>query len=54
VTAGQGGQEIDLHLANVASGRLDLAQPPMIGAWGRRLPWTTVSVGACDGVTPSW
>jgi SAM-dependent methyltransferase len=29
-------EEIDLHLANVASGRLDLTQPPMIAAWGRR------------------
>jgi hypothetical protein len=28
--------EIDRHLANVAAGRLDLAQPPMITAWGRR------------------
>jgi SAM-dependent methyltransferase len=28
--------EIDTHLANVAAGRLDLAQPPMISAWGRR------------------
>jgi hypothetical protein len=27
--------DIDAHLANVASGRLDLAQPPMISAWGR-------------------
>jgi SAM-dependent methyltransferase len=29
--------EIELHLDNVASGRLDLTQPPMIAAWGRRL-----------------
>ncbi len=29
-------EEIDLHLANVASGRLDLATSPMISAWGRR------------------
>ena len=29
-------EEIDRHLANVAAGRLDLAQPPMISAWGRR------------------
>jgi SAM-dependent methyltransferase len=28
--------EIDRHLANVAAGRLDLAQPPLISAWGRR------------------
>jgi hypothetical protein len=28
--------EIALHLANVATGRLDLTQPPMIAAWGRR------------------
>ena len=27
--------EIDSHLANVAAGRLDLAQPPMVSAWGR-------------------
>jgi SAM-dependent methyltransferase len=29
-------EEIDLHLANVAARRLDLTQPPMIAAWGRR------------------
>jgi SAM-dependent methyltransferase len=29
-------EEISLHLSNVAAGRLDLAQPPMISAWGRR------------------
>lgn len=29
-------EEIDRHLANVAAGRLDLSQPPMISAWGRR------------------
>ncbi|MFG2095689.1 class I SAM-dependent methyltransferase [Streptomyces sp. NPDC048612] len=28
--------EIDRHLANVATGRLDLATAPMISAWGRR------------------
>jgi len=28
-------EEVDRHLANVAAGRLDLAQPPMISAWGR-------------------
>ena len=28
--------EIELHLANVTAGRLDLAQPPMISAWGSR------------------
>ncbi len=28
--------EIDRHLANVAAGRLDLTQPPMISCWGRR------------------
>ena len=28
--------EIELHLANVAAGMLDLAQPPMISCWGRR------------------
>jgi len=27
--------EIDRHLASVAAGRLDLAQPPMISSWGR-------------------
>lgn len=30
-------EEIDEHLANVASGRLDLATAPMISAWGRRI-----------------
>lgn len=29
-------EEIDHHLANVATGRLDLATAPMISAWGRR------------------
>jgi SAM-dependent methyltransferase len=29
-------EEIERHLTNVASGRLDLTQPPMIAAWGRR------------------
>ena len=29
-------EEIGRHLDNVAAGRLDLAQPPMISAWGRR------------------
>ena len=29
-------EEIDRHLANVATGRLDLATSPMISAWGRR------------------
>lgn len=29
-------EEIERHLANVAGGRIDLAQPPMISAWGRR------------------
>ncbi len=28
-------EEIEAHLAAVAAGRLDLAQPPMISAWGR-------------------
>jgi SAM-dependent methyltransferase len=32
--------EIARHLANVASGLLDLAQPPMISCWGRRPPPT--------------
>lgn len=29
-------QEIDLHLANVASGQLDIATSPLISAWGRK------------------
>jgi SAM-dependent methyltransferase len=29
-------EEIEQHLANVAAGLLDLTQPPMIAAWGRR------------------
>jgi hypothetical protein len=29
-------EEIDRHLTNVASGRLDLATAPMISAWGRK------------------
>lgn len=29
-------EQIERHLANVAGGRLDLTQPPMITAWGRR------------------
>ncbi|HYA67277.1 MAG TPA: methyltransferase domain-containing protein [Acidimicrobiales bacterium] len=29
-------EEIDVHLANVAKGRLDLATSPMISAWGRK------------------
>lgn len=29
-------EEIDLHLANIATGQLDLATSPMISAWGRR------------------
>lgn len=29
-------EDIDQHLANVATGRLDLATSPMISAWGRR------------------
>jgi SAM-dependent methyltransferase len=32
--------EIAQHLANVAAGKLDLAQPPMIACWGRRPPST--------------
>jgi SAM-dependent methyltransferase len=28
--------EIELHLANVRAGKLDLTQPPMISCWGRR------------------
>ena len=31
-------EEIARHLANVAAGTLDLAQPPMISCWGRRPP----------------
>jgi SAM-dependent methyltransferase len=30
--------EMERHLAAVAAGRLDLAQPPMISCWGRRPP----------------
>lgn len=29
-------QDIDRHLANVATGSMDLATAPMISAWGRR------------------
>ena len=29
-------EEVERHLGNVAAGRLDLAQPPLISAWGRR------------------
>jgi SAM-dependent methyltransferase len=29
-------EEIDRHLANVATGRLDLTTAPMVSAWGRR------------------
>ncbi len=29
-------EEIDRHLANVATGNLDLATSPMVSAWGRR------------------
>lgn len=29
-------QEIDRHRASVTSGRLDLAQPPLVSAWGRK------------------
>ncbi|MGW5969319.1 SAM-dependent methyltransferase [Streptomyces sp. NPDC055186] len=37
VTAGIAtAQDIDRHLANVASGTLDLATAPMISAWGRK------------------
>lgn len=28
--------EIDRHLGNIEAGRLDLATPPLISAWGRR------------------
>jgi SAM-dependent methyltransferase len=28
--------EVDRHSANVATGRLDLAQPPLISAWGQK------------------
>jgi hypothetical protein len=37
VTAGLATQEeIDQHLANVATGSMDLATAPMISAWGRK------------------
>jgi hypothetical protein len=29
-------EEIDRHLKNVATGRLDLATAPLVSAWGRR------------------
>lgn len=29
-------EDIDLHLRNVASGRLDLATSPMVSSWGRK------------------
>ncbi len=29
-------EEVERHLASVTAGKLDLAQPPMISAWGRR------------------
>ncbi|CAM5720505.1 Methyltransferase OS=Streptomyces glaucescens OX=1907 GN=SGLAU_08895 PE=4 SV=1 [Streptomyces glaucescens] len=29
--------DIDRHLVNIASGTMDLAAPPMISAWGRRM-----------------
>ena len=29
-------EEIDRHLASVEAGKLDLTQPPLISAWGRR------------------
>lgn len=29
-------EEIETHLASIASGRLDLVTSPMISAWGRR------------------
>jgi len=31
------GAEIDEHLANIETDRVQLIQPPLIGAWGRRL-----------------
>jgi hypothetical protein len=30
-------EEIERHLANIATGQLDLATSPMISAWGRRV-----------------
>lgn len=38
-------EEIDRHLASVATGRLDLATAPMISAWGRR-PRRSVNGGS--------
>jgi hypothetical protein len=29
-------EELDAHLAAIASGQLDLATPPLVSAWGRR------------------
>ncbi len=43
-------EEIETHLANVAAGRLDLAQPPMISAWGRRP--SSRSEGSRSAATP--
>jgi hypothetical protein len=34
------GAEIDRHLADVATGGMDLATSPLISAWGRRPPGT--------------
>ena len=28
--------DTDIDIANVVSGRLDLAQPPLVSAWGRK------------------
>jgi SAM-dependent methyltransferase len=30
-------EEIDEHLANLAAGRVQVVQPPLVGAWGRKV-----------------
>jgi hypothetical protein len=29
-------EEVDVHLANVDAGTVDIAMPPLVSAWGRR------------------
>jgi SAM-dependent methyltransferase len=41
--------EVDRHLANVAAGELDLAQPPMIAARGRRPTQPSQRAGGMGG-----
>ncbi|MGZ4665054.1 MAG: methyltransferase domain-containing protein [Frankiaceae bacterium] len=42
--------EVNRHLANVAAGRVDLAQPPLISAWGRRPEARAALLAAPHGV----